>query len=102
AILAGDYGGAGAIDFFGPRYGLPKSISAHQNYYFWGPRDYTGERVILLQWNLDDARDWCGSVQQGPTLDVPYAMGEEHYTILICEHFKMPLKDAWLDLKHWN
>ena len=31
AILAGNYGEAGAIDFFGPRYGLPKSISAHLN-----------------------------------------------------------------------
>lgn len=35
-ILAGTYGDAGAIDFFGPRFGLPKSISPHQNYYFWG------------------------------------------------------------------
>ena len=32
AILVGNYGSAGAIDFFGPRYGLPQSISAHQNY----------------------------------------------------------------------
>ena len=36
AILAGNYGEAGAIDFFGPHRGLPKAISAHQNYYFWG------------------------------------------------------------------
>ncbi|MGD0456249.1 MAG: hypothetical protein ABSC21_00705 [Terriglobia bacterium] len=41
-ILAGNYGGAGAIDFYGSRYALPKSISAHQNYY-WGPGQYTGE-----------------------------------------------------------
>jgi len=38
AILAGNYGEAGAIDFFGSRYGLPKAISGHQNYYYWGPR----------------------------------------------------------------
>jgi 4-amino-4-deoxy-L-arabinose transferase-like glycosyltransferase len=34
-ILAGNYGEAGAIDFFGPKYGLPKSVSAHQNYFYW-------------------------------------------------------------------
>jgi uncharacterized membrane protein len=56
AILAGNYGGAGAIDFFGPQYGLPKSISSHQNYYYWGPRNYTGESVILLEWSLERAR----------------------------------------------
>lgn len=48
AILAHNYGGAGAIDFFGPRYGLLKSISPHQSYYYWGPRQYTGESLILL------------------------------------------------------
>ena len=51
AILAGNYGSAGAIDFFGPRYGLPPSISAHQNYYYWGFRQYTGTTLIMLNWN---------------------------------------------------
>lgn len=101
-ILAGNYGEAGAIDFFGPRYGLPKSISAHQNYYFWGPRQYTGESLVLLQWNLDSAQRWCQNVQEGPTLDPPYGMGEEHYTILICHALKKPLAEAWPQLKVWN
>ena len=36
-ILTGNYGEAGAIDFFGPEYGLPKAISGHNNYYLRGP-----------------------------------------------------------------
>jgi 4-amino-4-deoxy-L-arabinose transferase-like glycosyltransferase len=102
AILAGNYGGAGAIDFFGPRYGLPKSISAHQNYYYWGPRQYTGESIILLEWSLEDANYWCGKVDQGPTIAPYYGMGWEHYTILICHNFKKPLAEAWPQLKTWN
>jgi dolichyl-phosphate-mannose-protein mannosyltransferase len=102
AILAGNYGAAGAIDFFGSRYGLPKSISAHQNYYYWGPRDYTGESVILLEWSLKDAQDWCGSVDVGPRNDPPMGMGWEHYDILVCHNLKMPLSQAWPRLKHWN
>ncbi|HZQ24408.1 MAG TPA: glycosyltransferase family 39 protein [Terriglobales bacterium] len=102
AILAGNYGEAGAIDFFGARYGLPKSISAHQNYYFWGPRNYTGESLILLQWSLRGAREWCRDVQIGPRLDPYWAMEEEHYNILICHGFKEPLSEAWPELKHWN
>ncbi|HVP53178.1 MAG TPA: glycosyltransferase family 39 protein [Terriglobales bacterium] len=101
-ILAGNYGEAGAIDFFGPRYGLPKAISAHQNYYFWGPRQYTGESLILLQWSLRHAQRWCQSVQEGPALDPPFAMGEEHYTILVCHGLRKPLAEAWPDLKVWN
>jgi hypothetical protein len=101
-ILAGNYGEAGAIDFFGGRYELPKAISAHQNYYFWGPRQYTGESLILLQWDREGAEHWCHDVQDGPTLDPPYAMGEEHYTILICHGLKQPLAQAWPRFKHWN
>jgi hypothetical protein len=102
AILAGNYGGAGAIDFFGSRYGLPKSISAHQNYYYWGPRQYTGESIILLEWKLEDAQYWCRSVQQGPEIAPYYGMGWEHYTILICHDLKMPLSEAWPKLRVWD
>src|SRR5206468_1346367 len=48
AIFANSYGQAGAIDFFGPRLGLPKSICNHQSYWLWGPRDYDGSIVIVL------------------------------------------------------
>jgi 4-amino-4-deoxy-L-arabinose transferase-like glycosyltransferase len=102
AILAGNYGEAGAIDFFGPWYTLPKAISAHQNYYFWGSRQYTGESVILLGWSPEDAKSWCGSVQEGPVNAPYYGMGWEHYTILVCRDFKLPLSQAWPRLKTWN
>jgi hypothetical protein len=101
-ILAGTYGDAGAIDFFGARYGLPKSISPHQNYYYWGPRQYTGESLILLHYDLAAAEHGCQSVQIGPTLNHPYAMQEEHYTILVCRGAKKPLGEAWPLLKVWN
>jgi hypothetical protein len=102
AILAGDYGGAGAIDFFGPRYGLPKSISGHQNYYFWGPRDYTGESIILLEWNLKSAQRLCESVDVGPRNDPYYGMGWERYDILVCHNLKTPLAEEWPKFKFWN
>jgi hypothetical protein len=101
-ILAGTYGDAGAIDFFGSRYGLPKSISPHQNYYYWGPREYTGEILILLHYDLADAQHGCQSVQAGPILNDPYAMQEEHYTILVCRGSRIPLAEAWPRLKVWN
>jgi len=49
AILPKNYGEAGAIDFFGPPLGLPRALSGHQNYWYWGPRDYTGDVIIALQ-----------------------------------------------------
>jgi hypothetical protein len=102
AIYGNNYGEAGAIDFFGPQYGLPKAISPHQNYFLWGPRDYTGEVMILLQSDREDAEKHCDSVQEAAPVGHPYAMGEEHYTVLICRGLKTPLKVLWPELKHWN
>ena len=102
AILAGNYGSAGAIDFFGSRYGLPTSISAHQNYYYWGFRQYTGESLIMLNWRPDGARHWCQNVEEGPKIGHPYAMGWEHYTVLICHGLKKPMAEVWPQFKVWN
>jgi hypothetical protein len=41
------YAPASAIDYFGPRYGLPHAVSGHLNYYLWGP-GYSWEVMILL------------------------------------------------------
>ena len=48
AIFGQNYGEAGAIDFYGPKLGLPKAISGHANYWYWGPREYTGKIMIVL------------------------------------------------------
>ncbi|HEU4402079.1 MAG TPA: glycosyltransferase family 39 protein, partial [Candidatus Polarisedimenticolia bacterium] len=49
AIFANNYGEAGAVNLFGPRLGLPPAICAHQTHFFWGPPDFRGDIVIVLQ-----------------------------------------------------
>src|SRR4051812_45803431 len=61
-IFCQNYGGAGAVDFFGPKYGLPPALSGHQNYYLWGPRGYTGEIMIVLDRRDTDEREQFESV----------------------------------------
>jgi hypothetical protein len=51
AIGGSNYGEAGAVDLFGPKYGLPKAISTANNYWIWGPRNYSGESLILMDEN---------------------------------------------------
>ncbi len=48
AIYADTYGDAGALDFFGPRYGLPAAISSQNNYYLWGTRGYDGATLVAI------------------------------------------------------
>jgi 4-amino-4-deoxy-L-arabinose transferase-like glycosyltransferase len=102
AIFARNYGEAGAIDFFGPLYGLPKSICTHQNYFLWGPREYTGEIVIRLGTLIDDAKSSYQSVVVAATVENPYAMPFEARPILLCRDRKGSLQDDWPKLKNWD
>ncbi len=48
AIYTQNYGQAGAVDYFGGRYGLPKAISGHNNYWLWGPGERSGKVLIII------------------------------------------------------
>jgi hypothetical protein len=103
AIFADNYGEAAAIDFFGAQYGLPKAICAHQNYFLWGPRGYTGETMILVgSEKIEDARRFFQSVEPVAVLDNPHAMPFENRTVLLGRGLKANLQQAWPSLKRWN
>ena len=101
-IFANDYGEAGAIDFFGPRYGLPPAISGHQNYWFWGPHGYTGESLIVLGDNEETLKRECDSVTQIAMLDDKYARRDELGPVFHCRGLKWNLTEMWPRLKKWN
>ncbi|HZY61343.1 MAG TPA: glycosyltransferase family 39 protein [Edaphobacter sp.] len=103
AIFANNYGEAGAIDFFGPRYGLPKSIGGHQNYWIWGPRNYTGESMIVLgEGNVRNMQTKCTSYKiVGNTKD-PLSRPDEWMPIYYCSGFKWNLQSIWPQLKRWR
>ena len=102
AIFCDNYGQAAAIDFFGPRYDLPKAISGHQNYFLWGPRNYTGEIVILEGASEEDARKEFASVEVAATLNIPYAYSYETSPVLLCRGLKWNLQALWPRVKYWR
>jgi hypothetical protein len=102
-IFAQDYGQAGAIDFFGPRYGLPPALSGHQTYFLWGPRGYSGNCLIVL----DDTRQALERKFEqvefvGTSADNPYAL-ERQIPVFICRRPKFgTLPQVWSHLKKWR
>jgi hypothetical protein len=102
AIFASNYGEAGAINLFGPRHGLPPAISAHQTHFFWGPRGYTGEVAIVLQWSREDLEQVCASVEEAGRHFHPWGMAEENRPIYVCRGLEPPLPELWPRLKNWN
>ena len=53
AILAGNYGEAGAIDRYGPGAGLPPAFSGANNFWYWGPPPARDKSAIAV--NIDPA-----------------------------------------------
>jgi len=102
-IFAQDYGQAGAIDFFGPRMGLPPALSGHQTWFLWGPRGYSGKCMIVL----DDRREvleglWEHVEYVGTSADNPYAL-EKQIDVFICRGPKFgTLTQLWPQLKRWR
>jgi hypothetical protein len=100
-IWAGNYGEAGAINEFGPQYGLPQAYSRHQNHWYWGPPPQVYKNLIVIQWSLDDVRDNCTSFQAFEHYQ-RFGMGEENAPIYLCRGVTFDIQKIWWHSHHWN
>ncbi len=100
-IWAGNYGEAGAINMFGPPYGLPRAYSRHQNHWYWGPPPQVYKNLIVIQWDLDDVRDNCTSYQAFEHYQ-RFGMDEENRPFYLCRGVKFDIQKIWWNSHHWN
>jgi hypothetical protein len=103
AIFTNNYGEAGAIDFFGGRYNLPKAISGHNNYWLWGPRGATGEVVIRIGGSSDEMSTRYSDVVHAGTTKNGYCMPyENNRPVFICKGLRASAEIDWEKLKHFD
>lgn len=102
AIFSNGWGEAAAVDFYGPRFGLPPAISKHNSYWIWGPRNYDGSTMIILRSGGRDEPRLFESVQSVGRVEHPYARRDEYFDILLCRGLKTNLKDVWPGLKEFD
>jgi len=103
AILAANYGEAGAIDYFGPSYGLPRAISPHNNYYLWGPGDSSNNVIIAVGMDQHKLQLLFADVQKAARISDSYAIPEEDdLPVYICRTPRLPLSRVWHSLKFFG
>jgi hypothetical protein len=104
AIYADTYGDAGALDFFGPRYGLPPAISSQNSYYLWGTRGHDGATVIAIgATRIDLLRKYYRSVQLVRTSSEPYKwIVEGPAPIFLLRDPVAPLWQIWPNLRWYG
>ena len=101
-IFGQNYGQAGAIDLFGPKYGLPRAISGHQSYFLWGPRGCTGESMIVMAGRRETLEREYAAVRKAAHVEHPYSMPYEHFDVFYCQGLKRPVSEVWPRVKAWD
>ncbi|MBF6592076.1 MAG: glycosyltransferase family 39 protein, partial [Ktedonobacterales bacterium] len=102
-ILTLNYGEAGALDFYGPRYHLPPVVSGHNSYYLWGRGRCAGQVLITVGYSESDLRQSYASVTRMASTSCAYCMPEEDgVPIYVATQPTRAIADAWQSIKHYN
>ena len=95
-IIASNYGQAGAIDFYGPRLGLPRAFAPLGSYWFWGPGDKPGRVILKVGGAEADLQGYCATVELAARIDAPWVVPEERdLGIWICRDPPGTLQEIW-------
>lgn len=104
AIYADTYADAGAIDFFGPDFGLPNAIGSQNSYWLWGTHGYDGKTLIAIgAWHIEMLRRYYGSCVLVRTSNEPLKwVVEGPAPIYLCTRPAMPLDAMWPYLRWYG
>jgi hypothetical protein len=101
-ILTGNYGEAGAINLYGPAYGLPEAISGVNSYWLRGYGDPPPQVLIVLDWHRTSAFKKC---ELAGRVTNRYGVENEetsHPTIYLCRAPQRPWPVFWESIKSFG
>ena len=102
-VLAGNYGEAGAIDFFGPRLGLPGAVSPTGSYWFFGPGELPGRVAVVIGPSREDLAPFFDSLEVAGRVRHPWAVAEERdLPIFVARRPHRTLQEIWPTLAGRN
>jgi hypothetical protein len=105
-ILAGNYGEAGALNLYGPAYGLPEAISGVNSYWLRGYGDPPPQTLIVVGFSRDQAAqlfarcDLAGHIAN--RYNVKNEETTEHPDIFICRELRQPWPQLWPRLRRFG
>jgi 4-amino-4-deoxy-L-arabinose transferase-like glycosyltransferase len=102
-LVAGNYGEAGALDLFGPRYGLPAVVSPTGSFWFFGPGAKPGEVVVTIGAGREDLAPLFDSVAAAARVTSPWSVAEERdLTVYVARGPHRTLQELWPSLAGRN
>ncbi len=105
-ILAANYGEAGAIDLYGPSFGLPKAISGVNSYWLRGYGDLPPQTLIVLGLSADDTQRIFQSCELSGHVANSYGIKNEetldHPDIFVCRGLRKPWPEFWSKFRYFG
>jgi len=102
-IVGGNYGEAGAVDFYGADLGLPPAVAPVGSYWFFGPGAKPGRVVIKIGGSREDLGPYFRSVEAAAGVNEPWVVPEErHLTIWVCRDPYRTLQQVWPAFRGMN
>jgi hypothetical protein len=100
-IWADWYGPAGAIDLFGPKYGLPPAVSGHMSYHLWGPGQQSWDVMIFVTGAMDFFGRFYQDVELKTVIQNDFAMPYNRISIYVCRGVIRSPATFWSELKSY-
>lgn len=105
-VLAGDEGEAGAVNLYGPRYGLPQAISGMNSNWLRGYGDPPPQMVIAIGFKESDLNRIFASCQPAAKLSNPHgivnsSMGDRP-VIYVCRNMREPWPEFWKKFQYYG
>jgi hypothetical protein len=101
AILAGNYGEAGALDLYGKD--LPRIITGSNSFWYRGYGDPEPETVIVVGFEGGYVKNFFSSCEYVETVTNNYGVRNEessyHTSLYVCRHPRKPWSDMWQEMQ---
>ena len=93
-IIATNYGFAGAINYYGDKYDLPKSLNFNGSFYLWGPGKLPGDIFIAVGFEKEHFENWCDNVEVADIAKFELAR-ESEVPIYLCRDPQITMQELW-------
>jgi hypothetical protein len=105
-VLAGNYGEAGAINLYGPDYGLPAAISGVNSFWARGYGNPPPETMILIGFSREFGERFFESCELAGHVTNRYRIRNEetadHPDIFVCRHLRQSWSEFWKSFRRYG
>jgi 4-amino-4-deoxy-L-arabinose transferase-like glycosyltransferase len=105
-VLAGNYGVAGAINFYGPEHGLPEAISGRNSYWLRGYGEPPPESLIVVGFTRESAERFFTTCEKVGQVSNRYGVETEevrfHPDIFFCRGPRQPWPVLWNSIRSFS